>query len=252
MRCVRVPMRRHAYGAEGAEGEGIRGRETADEAGWEEITSAEEPSSPSAPSVHTWLSVGKPFVPEIDGLGAGEPPAASTSHSSGGGGWGSAVQGLWSKHPGLGAECEEEEKGHIGGVRGMPRLGLVKLWNQRQEILNTVAEKVAEKRQEILSTVAEKASVGGGTARTGDAPAEVRVCEPAEQHDTSQRVEHRVKLRNPLRFLGRDEWLSLVPLQVLDDSRELAVVVLARCPALLVHAAFCAAVFARRRAGAPH
>jgi hypothetical protein len=71
---------------------------------------------------------------------------------------------------------------------------------------------------------------------SGDAPAEVRGCEPAEKHDTSQQVQHRVKLRNPLRFLGRDEWLSLVPLQVLDVSRELAVVVLARCPALLDYA----------------
>ena len=230
-------MQRDADWVEGAEGERIRGTESADEAGWEEIKSAEEPCPSSAPSVHTWLSVGKPFVPEIDGVdGAGEPPAESTGRSSGGGGWGFAVQGLWSKRPGLGAECEEEEKGHIGGVRGLPRLGLVKLWNKREEILNTVAEKVAEKRQEILSTVAEKASVGGGTARTGDAPAEVRGCEPAEKHDTSQQVEHRVKLRNPLRFLGRDEWLSLVPLQVLDVSRELAVVVLARCPALLDYA----------------
>jgi hypothetical protein len=246
-------MRRDADGVEGDEGEGIRGTESADEAGWEEITSAEEPSPPSAPSVHTWLSVGKPFVPEIDGVdGAGEHPAESSGSSSGGGGWGFAVQGLWSNRPGLGAECEEEEKGHIGGVRGLPRLGLVKLWNKREEILNTVAEKVAEKRQEILSTVAEKASVGGGTARTGDAPAEVRGCEPAEKHDAFQRVEHRVKLRNPLRFLGRDEWLSLVPLQVLDVSREVAVVVLARCPALRDYAAFCADMIARQRAGAPH
>ena len=66
----------------------------------------------SAPR-ETLAAVVKHFMPEIDGVDgarAGEITGESEGLNSGGGGWGFAVQGLWSKRPGLGAECEEEEK----------------------------------------------------------------------------------------------------------------------------------------------
>ena len=149
-------------------------------------------------------------LPHDDAAGAARSDAEKKSSAAA-----SLVQDLWSRRPGLifphsavpasdddaadnrqGAGGEEEG-GHIGGMRGLPKVGLVKLWNQREEIWNTVAEK------------AKTASVGGGTARAGD-DAAAASCEPAET---------RVKLRNPLRFLGRDEWLSLLPLQVFDVAR---------------------------------
>ena len=63
------------------------------------------------------------FMPEVhgaDGAWAGEKTGESKGRSSGGGGWGSALERIWSKRPELGAEgqeqgriSEDEEKGHI-------------------------------------------------------------------------------------------------------------------------------------------
>jgi len=87
--------------------------------------------------------------------------------------------------------------GHIGGVRGMPKVGLLKLWHNREQIWSTVAERAA----------AAKRGVGegwrGGAGGGSNAPS------------TGQQAAQRVQLKNPLRFLGRDEWLSLIPLQVM-------------------------------------
>ena len=77
---------------------------------------------------------------------------------------------------------EAQEDGHIGGVRGMPKVGLVKLWNKREEIWNKVAETAA--------------STGGGRQKEEGSD---------EQVSLAPTVETRLKLRNPLRFLGRDE-----------------------------------------------
>jgi hypothetical protein len=54
----------------------------------------------------------KHFMPELDGARAGEIPGDSKGRSSGGGGWGSAVEGIWSKRPELGTDGEEQ--GHFG------------------------------------------------------------------------------------------------------------------------------------------
>jgi hypothetical protein len=94
---------------------------------------------------------------------------------------------------------EGADDGHIGGVRGLPKVGLLKLWNKREEILG--------KMTQAASTVV--ASARGAEAKeqaTGLAQGGGRSCGGAAQ--AAQRV------KNPLRFLGRDEWLALVPLQV--------------------------------------
>ena len=105
-------------------------------------------------------------------------------------GWGSVVQGLWSKRTALFANSKvpplENEKspcdvGHIGGVRGMPKVGFVKVWN-------TVAQ-----------TAAAKVAGGGDGLDCGSSAAG---------------PEQRVRMQNPLRFLGRDEWLCLIELKV--------------------------------------
>jgi hypothetical protein len=77
-------------------------------------------------------------------------------------------------------------------------VGLLKLWNKREEILGKVTQAastvVATARGAEAKEQAAGLAQGGGRAGGGA--------------QAAQRV------KNPLRFLGRDEWLALVPLQV--------------------------------------
>ena len=104
---------------------------------------------------------------------ATEPAVAVTGEADAGKGWGSVMKDLLSKrtgilfaHPALAAESqtadrsvdraterrtddEEEGAGHIGGVRGMPKVGLVKLWRKREQILSSVAETAAAAKKGV-------------------------------------------------------------------------------------------------------
>lgn len=96
------------------------------------------------------------------------------------------------------SEGADGNDGHIGGVRGLPKVGLLKLWNKREEILG----KVTQAASTVVATArgAEAKEQAAGLAQAGG-----RAGGGAQ---AAQRV------KNPLRFLGRDEWLALVPLQV--------------------------------------
>jgi len=164
----------------------------------EAMAAVDHMSSAAAPAtacIHT-------SVPEVNSADVGPAQSEEEKEEEKGGesGWGSVVQGLWSKRTALFANSEvpplENETspcdvGHIGGVRGMPKVGFVKLWNKREEFWNTVAQ-----------TAAAKVAGGGDGLDCGGSAAG---------------PEQRVRMQNPLRFLSRDEWLSLLPLQVCTE-----------------------------------
>ena len=161
----------------------------------EAMAAVDHMSSAAAPAtacIHT-------SVPEVNSADVGPAQSEEEKEEEKGGesGWGSVVQGLWSKRTALFANSKvpplENEKspcdvGHIGGVRGMPKVGFVKLWNKREEFWNTVAQ-----------TAAAKVAGGGDGLDCGGSAAG---------------PEQRVRMQNPLRFLGRDEWLCLIELKV--------------------------------------
>jgi hypothetical protein len=91
--------------------------------------------------------------------------------------------------------AENDERSHADGVRGMPGAGLVSLWNRRDELWSIVAEKA----DGFVAT--HKSSAGGPAAGLHTVA-------------VSAAVPRGVQVGNPLRFLGRDEWLALIPLQV--------------------------------------
>jgi hypothetical protein len=223
-----------------------------------EASIPEVPPAPPSPDdvLQTWAPemIDTPQETEAAGL-IDADPAGSIDAGGNRAGWGSVLQGLWSKgtsdeggRAAAGNRDEENQSagaaalvkavwtkhvgnklvqpstsgpiatpaaqepttptttaskgaddGHIGGVRGLPKVGLLKLWNKREEILG----KMTQAASTVVATArgADSKEQAAGLAQGGG-----RSCGGGAQ--AAQRV------KNPLRFLGRDEWLALVPLQV--------------------------------------
>ena len=137
-------------------------------------------------------------------------------------GWG-ALAGAWSKaasflppaHPSVpppddfGVIGEVAEADLVDRSQRAPRVGLGKLWESREELWSTVNAKVSATSAVVKDAAAQLAT------RTPDDGRNKHVEDESSVQPTSSCPAQRVVAKNPLRFLGRDEWLALLPLQVL-------------------------------------